>query len=185
MSPQTRPHSLAALIIGVVVWHAPLHAQQACDSRPGLLSSPASRFEDHRDGTVTDKESRLMWMRCSAGQTASGATCSGAPARLDWPAARALANDVNRAGRFFYSDWRLPQLKELATIAERRCENPRVNLSVFPNTPSGLYWTATSRAARDSDAFAFALGFNAEGVAYRPIEEAMNVRLVRSDGALQ
>lgn len=178
-----KPRHLVLLMFGAAASHAPLHAQQACDTRAGSMSSPGTRFEDHLDGTVTDKESRLMWMRCSAGQTASDTACSGAPANLDWSSARSLANEVNRAGRFFYSDWRLPQLKELATIAERGCENPRVNLSVFPNTASGLYWTATSRSSKDTSSFAFALGFDAEGVVYRPVEEAMHVRLVRSDGA--
>lgn len=173
----------ALLLLGAAALHAHALAQQVCDTRLAPLSSPASRFEDHADGTVTDKESRLMWMRCSAGQTGSGTTCSGTAAALDLPTARALAADINRRGQFFYSDWRVPQLKELATIAERQCENPRVNLAIFPNTPAALYWTASSRSPKDSGSHAFALGFDAEGVVYRPVEEALHVRLVRDDGA--
>jgi Protein of unknown function (DUF1566) len=163
--------------------HAFAQAEQVCDTRLGPLSSPLSRFEVHPDGTVTDKESRLMWMRCSAGQTASGPTCSGAAVSVDLASARSLAAAVNQGGQFFYSDWRVPQLKELATIAERQCENPRVNLTVFPNTPAGRYWTASSRSPAESRSHAFALGFDAEGVVYRAVGEAMHVRLVRDDGA--
>ena len=174
---------LILLCVAAGLYTSRAQAQQACDTRLNPLSSPTSRFENHGDGTVSDKESRLMWMRCSAGQAVSGGTCSGAAVNVDLLSARSLAADVNRRGQFFYNDWRVPQLKELATIAERQCENPRVNLAIFPNTPAGLYWTASSRSAKDSNSHAFALGFDTEGVVYRPVEEALHVRLVRDEGA--
>jgi hypothetical protein len=160
-------------------------AQQVCDGASGLPDGrPAAtaRFLDNADGTVTDKESKLMWMRCSAGQAWAPemGRCKGEVDRLSWAAAQSLASDVNRRGSFFFSDWRVPQLRELATITERACANPRVNLAVFPGTEAGDYWSATSRPGTRDETFAYALSFGAAGIAYRPKDEAQRVRLVRT-----
>lgn len=153
-------------------------AQQVCDAPPEGRSSPSTRFLDGADGTVTDKDTKLMWMRCSAGQVGPG--CSGEASRFDWAAAQSAAADVNRLGTYFYSDWRLPQLRELATIAERQCANPRVNLTVFPQTPADLYWTTTLRPATGNKSFVFALGFGVDGIKYLAKEDTAYLRLVRT-----
>lgn len=86
---------------------------------------------------------------------------------------------MNQRGTYFFKDWRLPNLRELATIVERECTDPRVNLTVFPNTPAGLFWTASSRPGIDAAALAYALSFGDEGVVHLPKEKANHVRLVR------
>jgi hypothetical protein len=151
---------------------------QSCDTSAYPLSSPTSRFEDHGDGTVTDRQSKLMWMRCSIGQVWSAGTCTGKPRAVSRAAADAEAIAVNKSGRFFFSDWRVPELPELAGITERQCKNPRVNLAIFPTTPPEFYWSATSRKA--DPAGAFALSFGPEGVTYSPKEQSFDVRLVRT-----
>ncbi len=52
-------------------------AQQACDGNGGASSLPSARFQDNGDGTVTDVESKLMWMRCASGQQWLGKRCVG------------------------------------------------------------------------------------------------------------
>jgi Protein of unknown function (DUF1566) len=179
----------AAAIAASAAWAGGALAQQVCNDGSGApdgRSSPSSRFIDNADGTVTDKESKLMWLHCSAGQTwmSESGRCAGEGVRLSWAEAQALASDVNRRGSFFFNDWRVPQLRELATIAERGCANPRVNLAVFPGTEASRYWTVTSRpggaGTRGDEAHAYALSFGAEGVAYRSKDETHRVRLVRS-----
>jgi Protein of unknown function (DUF1566) len=157
-----------------------LCAQQVCDSGSYPLSSPTTNFQDNADGTVTDTKSKLMWMRCSVGQTWANAHCSGAASKLDWASAQAHALQVNNQGSLFFNDWRLPLLRELATITERQCKNPRINLAVFPGTPMANFWTASSRAAPKPAAHAFALAFDTEGVHYADKQDLMHVRLVRS-----
>lgn len=158
-----------------------LQAEQRCDSHDQPLSSPTARFEEHADGTVTDRASKLMWMHCSAGQSWSpGQGCRGEPSLHSWASAQALADDVNLSGSHVYNDWRVPQLRELATITERQCANPRVNLEVFPGTPAAPYWSASTRRGAPNDAAAFALSFGADGVVYRHKGESYPVRLVRS-----
>jgi hypothetical protein len=153
---------------------------QSCDVSLYPLSTPTARFADNGDGTVTDKESKLMWMRCAVGQTWAQGTCAGVPATLTWQAALDAAQAINKRGNFFFNDWRLPQIPELAGIAERQCKNPRINLAVFPATPSVAFWTATSRPSTTVEAFAFVLGFGADGVKYVSKDETHDVRLVRT-----
>ena len=101
-------------------------AQQACSD--GKSSLPPERFQDNGDGTVTDMESKLMWMRCSGGQQWHGNRCVGAAGAYGWNAARQHAETISRDGGAFFADWRLPSLRELASITDRGCENPRTNL---------------------------------------------------------
>jgi hypothetical protein len=153
---------------------------QSCDVSVYPLSTPTTRFADNGDGTVTDKESKLMWMRCAVGQTWSRGTCAGVPAALTWAAAVDAAQAINKRGNFFFSDWRIPQVPELAGIAERQCKNPRINLTVFPATPSAAFWTATSRPSKAVEDSAYVLGFGADGVKYASKLETHDVRLVRT-----
>ncbi len=168
-----------------------------CDTSLYPLSSPTSRFEDGSDGTVTDRQSKLMWMRCPIGQTWNRGTCAGQSSALTWADAEQAVKIINKSGKLFYSDWRLPQLPELASITERQCKSPRINLEVFPNTVADFFWSATSRPAQaagappgsaaasqvleeTADRFAFVLSFGPDGVSYANKQEQHDVRLVRS-----
>jgi len=153
---------------------------QSCDVSLYPLSTPTERFEDNGDGTVTDKQSKLMWMRCAVGQIWVKGTCDGAAVALTWAAALDAAQSINRRGSFFFNDWRVPQVPELAGIAERQCKNPRINLTVFPATPPVAFWTATSRPSNSVEASAFVLGFGTDGVKYASKLETHDVRLVRT-----
>jgi hypothetical protein len=158
----------------------PLAAQQKCDTSAYPLSAPTDRFQDHADGTVTDKRSQLMWLRCAAGQGWSTGRCRGAAKAMSWQGAQAFATETNKQGSFFYADWRLPKVHELAMIAERQCSNPRINLVVFPDTPAASFWSASARPTDRSEAGAFVLGFGADGVSYEDKTELHFVRLVRT-----
>ena len=178
------PGAMRAFAVGWVVTAAlaagGANAQQVCGGATDHRSAPTARFVDNGDGTVTDKESKLMWLHCSAGQAWEAGRCHGDVERLSWAAAQSLASDVNRGGAAFFNDWRLPQLRELATITERECANPRVNLAVFPGTEAGGYWSATSRPGTRDETSAYILSFGAEGIAYVAKDETHRVRLVRS-----
>ncbi len=165
----------AALLLGE---HS--FAQQVCDTRSYPASAPAQRFEDHGDGTVTDRESKLMWMRCSGGQVLDDGACRGVASTHDWVSAQAYAEQINRSGTLFFNDWRVPQIRELAVLAERQCSNPRIDIKAFPNTAPGMYWTATSRRTPNAEAHAFALSFGADGVQYVVKSQPNHLRLVRN-----
>ena len=153
-------------------------AQQTCIA--GKSSLQVTRFRDNGDGSVTDVDSKLMWMRCSVGQSWVNAQCTGQVTAFNWPDAVREANQINRNGDAFFNDWRLPSLRDLATITDRGCENPRTNLILFPGTPSSVFWTSTPRPGGKSEDLAFALSFGAEGVLVARKDERFYVRFVRS-----
>ena len=93
-----------------------------------LATSSDSRYIVHEDGTVTDKQTHLMWKRCSEGR--SGDNCSGSSTQLAWKPALQRANDSTFAG---YHDWRLPTSKELFSLANHDRGLPAINTRIFPN----------------------------------------------------
>ena len=97
------------------------------------------RYEVHGDGTVTDKKFGLMWAQCSVGQD-YGADCVGSAERLDFRAAQ-HGKMVYSVGQ--YNDWRLPTADELESLAARDRYRPAININIFPNTPSGSFWSDT------------------------------------------
>lgn len=169
---------LSMIVQGVLV--APSLAEQTCDTSRYPLSSPTERFSDNGDGTVTDAVAQLMWMRCSAGQMWLDGACIGDAVVDDWRGAHALAAATNASGAQFFNDWRVPQLRDLAMIAERQCENPRINLAVFPNTPPSFFWTASLRPGAGFEEHAYALSFGPDGVQHLAKTELYAVRLVRT-----
>lgn len=153
-----------------------------CDTSTRAASTPTENFTDNGDGTVTDKQSGLTWMRCAHGQAWSGGDCTGTAQRYTWPDALAMALNLNAlGGPAGHADWRIPKLQELAGIVERQCRDPRINLALFPATPAAAFWSATSRRGASDEALA--LSFGPEGVGTDSKEETHFVRLVRGEGA--
>ena len=73
-------------------------------------------FVDNGDGTVTDKATGLMWSQDDNGEA------------LYWEDALAYAENATIAG---YDDWRLPNIKELQSIADYSGAFPAMDTSVF------------------------------------------------------
>ena len=90
-----------------------------------------SRYTDHKDGTVTDNKTNLMWKQCSEGLSGSGCT-AGTATTYTYKAAIELAENATFAT---YSDWRLPNIKELRSLVTRDRYDPAINSTLFPNTP--------------------------------------------------
>ena len=150
---------------------------QQCDiSRPA--STPDDQFVINDDGTVTVLESGLTWMRCVVGQQWNGKKCSGEAMRFDWGSAFKEEDKMNSgAGYAGLNNWRLPQVAELASIVERQCINPRINLSVFPLTPAASFWTGNHKK-NSTEKMAFAMSFDKNGVQKRLQQEKLYLRLV-------
>ncbi len=155
-------------------------AGQECDTSRFALSTPTQAFEDHGDGTVTDRRSGLQWMRCSVGQAWAKGNCNGVPEALSWQQANDVASKTNQSGNFFYNDWRLPNIRELATIAERQCANPRINLELFPGTLAASYWTIVLKGVGSYEPQAFVMDFGAGGIGVAAQQDRHYARLVRT-----
>jgi len=104
------------------------------------LTAPVSRFVvNAARGTVLDKRTGLIWKRCVEGRL--GTNCaSGDTQKLSWGGALSKAATSNHAG---YTDWRLPNVKELKSLVEAACYGPALNTTVFPNDPSTTVWTSS------------------------------------------
>ena len=173
----TRPALLLSCIGVCLGLSAPAQARQVCKEL-ALLSSPTSRFTADNEGNTVDGVTLLMWMRCPIGQTWTQTSCQGEALRLNWAASLAQVQRINASGDHFYNDWRVPSLRELATVAERQCTQPRINLTVFPGTPSTPFWTGT--ASLQDAGQAYAVDFGVGGVAQKAQADRLHVRLVRT-----
>jgi|GEM_PF-5198187 len=72
-------------------------------------------------GIWEDPKTKLMWFRCSLGQTWDGEHCQGKASRLTWKEAKDAAAKADHAG---YDDWRLPTVYELKDMQINTVTNP-------------------------------------------------------------
>ena len=150
----------------------------------------AVSYTNNNNGTITDNTTGLMWKTCDQGQawdnnnTAANLTddnCtadSNATDIYNWTAALTEAQNHTFAG---YDDWRLPNVKELTSIADYTL-SPSIN-PVFPNANTGNFWSSTlyanasgSTSANPAWRVAFINGFISNII--RTVDS--RVRLVRT-----
>ena len=150
-------------------------------------SSDGGRYTDHEDGTVSDNRTGLMWMKCIYGQAhnLSDNSCgvTGVGAGGTWQEAFAKVAAINEGvGIFGYTDWRLPNMKELLSLVDLSSFEPPINQGIFPSTDGQSQWTSTL-SAQDGGDSALAAGFGADpefGVVGKTVTTT-RVRLVRDD----
>ncbi len=144
--------NMKRLLTALSVWIAALPTAwaQICETDTSLQTAPAANFvtsnpDPNRypvtladDGSeVLDLSTGLVWARCSLGQSwdATQQRCLGVPLKLTWKEALAEAKTQAEASG---KAWRLPNIKELASIIEFQCQTPPFNLAVFPDTPASV-----------------------------------------------
>ena len=150
-----------------------LHAQTCVSQIPA--TTPTSRFFINSNGTVTDNLTGLVWKRCLEG--VSGLDCNiGAPIGLNWEQALQHAANASFAG---ISDWRFPNIKELASIVEQQCFEPAINLAVFPAQPTSLVWSSSPDAEEVNAWFVNFGNGNTGSISFRNTKRL--VRLVRDN----
>ncbi|EXJ09121.1 MULTISPECIES: protein kinase domain-containing protein [Nitrincola] len=188
----------------------PVEVSQPVDSKQTLAEEVVligGRYKDNKDGTVTDIETNLTWMRCSLGQTWTGSFCSGAPTYYNW---RHALDDSKQTHFASKNDWRLPTVYELHAIVnctseqqkdllidesgytaklgdvflDGGCEgefnSPTIVIQAFPNTFTSSAWTSSETKGQ--------LGFGSWGINFEdggaePFDRrySHSVRLVRDE----
>ena len=99
-------------------------------------------FTDNGDGTVTTgfNGKYLMWAKASSTEA------------MTWGEALAYCEDLSLAG---YSDWRLPNIKELRAIVDYENHHPATNVNYFPKEDDLVcyhytFWASTTYARNDN-----------------------------------
>lgn len=95
-------------------------------------ASSTGRFIDNQDGTITDRQTNLMWIKNGW--------------RLNFIAAETWQDAVDKCNRFRhgnYTDWRLPTIEEWRTLIDTGNQNPAI---VEPNPFENIighmpYWS--------------------------------------------
>jgi len=116
-------------------------------------------FVDNADGTVTETTTGLMWQQAPA----SG--------QYNWKEALSFGDNLILAG---YDDWRLPNQRELQSIADYDAYNPAIDTNYFPGTSSS-YWASS----RTPVSFPYRVSFDSGQVFTDWAAEHVNVRGVR------
>lgn len=129
--------SLVFILFGLMLCTGFAHAGPCQKNIPA--SNPDVVYKDHGNGTVTDTRTGLMWKQCAEGL--SGAGCQAGTARtFTWTEALTQAELSTFSG---YTDWRMPNVKELASLVEDCRVSPAINTILFPNTTSAWFWSGS------------------------------------------
>ncbi len=110
---------------------------------------------------VTDSVSGLEWQDDAVGST------------MTWESAITHCEALVLGG---YSDWRLPNINELKSIADRSKISPAI-VSGFENTSSNDYWSSTTY--ENSKDYAWVVGFGNGNVYYYRKGNSFYVSCVR------
>ncbi len=101
---------------------------------------------------VADAVTGLTWQGCAAGQSGPDCSIGGATSQV-WNDAVSYCDALDWGG---YTDWRLPDVKELYSIVDTRRTFPSTDPAAFPQTPLSYFWSSSSYAADPSSAWGVA-----------------------------
>ena len=111
----------------------------------GFASNEDFTFKDNGDGTVYSNETGLTWQLYTADVNDDGKPS--AQDKAPWSKALSYCEDLNFAG---YSDWRLPNIRELLSIVDHKQYDPTIDpiFKAFNEFSEWLlsspYWSSTT-----------------------------------------
>ena len=95
-------------------------------------------FTDNGNGTVTDEVTNLIWQKASLQDT------------ITWEQALTFADTLTIAG---YTDWRLPNIKEIESINDEQYYNPSINPIFEVGTGGKHFWSSTTQINQVTNAW--------------------------------
>jgi hypothetical protein len=129
---------LVGLFLTLCLWHS--HAMAKNCNATQDSREVGKRF-DLRGSQVFDRQTNLLWERCSLGQRYSKNQCRGAAKLMGLVDAEDVAKKLP-------DGWRLPTLNELATLRKMNCKGAQINQLVFPSVVefaegNAKYWSSS------------------------------------------
>jgi hypothetical protein len=124
---------------------------------------------------VLDTQTNLIWRRCVEGMNWNGVTCEGSAlgVMLQEGLSRALLQAHESA-----KAWRVPDIKELASLVDYSQSHLAIDSTIFPATPNDQYWSSSPYAL---DAFyGWVVHFYYGASYYTYLEDTGMLRLVRN-----
>jgi hypothetical protein len=94
-------------------------------------------FINNSNGTITDTITGLMWQQVDGGE-------------MTFDKATTYASNLVLGG---YSDWRMPNIKELQSISEATIYNPSINKTYFSGISTTQCWASTSLSNQSTKAW--------------------------------
>ena len=85
-------------------------------------------FTNDLDGTITDLDTGLTWQQAEV-------------SAITWESALQYAEGLTLGG---FSDWRLPNIKELQSINDESLTSPSVNTNFFVGANTSRHWSSTT-----------------------------------------
>jgi hypothetical protein len=119
-------------------------------------------FVSNGDGTITDLATGLMWSQDDSGSISSseGTAYTSHGGAMNWEEALAYVQELNEQNYLGYSDWYLPNAKELQSIIDydrspdatnSAAIDPIFNVTSITNEEGqldwGFYWTGTTHVS--------------------------------------
>ncbi len=101
-------------------------------------STVTSQFTNNGNGTIKDNLTGLTWQQAPH------------PDSLTWENALNYAESLTIGG---FTDWRLPNIKELQSISDEKLVNPSVSTTFFPAIGVKKYWSSTTLANQPTRAW--------------------------------
>lgn len=98
----------------------------------------AARFIDNGNGTITDTRTGLIWE-----QKTDDGGLRDKDNRYTWKQALAYCENLTLASQ---TDWRLPNIKELASLVDLSRYSPSIDPVFAPYTRPSFYWSSSTLA---------------------------------------
>lgn len=92
------------------------------------------RFTDNGDGTITDKQLKVIWIK-------DPSVIPELQKAMNFDAAKSACEKLQYAG--FNSGWRMPTVEELRSIVDYTRSDPAWDINVFGGKYDNWYWTST------------------------------------------
>jgi hypothetical protein len=152
-----------------LVW--PVRAGEAGAEKCAFEDRPPSTRYISKDSIVTDRLTGLMWSNTTG--------LSKTP--IAWEAAFRMVKELNIREYLGFSDWRLPNIRELESLVDTDFHSPALDTGhPFKQVMDG-YWSSTTSVMNPRYAWVLYTLDGAVGVGFKP-ESEFYIRLVRRGG---